>query len=115
MKHRHNKIILDRLSNKRGLLLRNLAHSLFDLGRIKTTEAKAKALRPYCEKLLTRAKTDSLQNRRELLKFFPPKLCAKILKELAPKYRLKKGGYTRLIKLGRRKGDGASMALIELV
>ncbi|MFH1366765.1 MAG: 50S ribosomal protein L17 [Patescibacteria group bacterium] len=115
MKHRNKKIILDRLSNKRGLLLRNLAFSLFDLGRIKTTEAKAKALKPWCEKLMTRAKNDSLHNRRELLKYFPQKLVTKMLKELAPKYRGKNGGYIRLIKLGRRKGDGASMAIIELV
>ena len=106
---------LSRKSNQRKALLRSLARSLFLNNRIKTTEAKAKELSPFVEKIITRAKKDDLATRRYLSKFFASEVAGKLIKEIGPIYRKRKGGYTRIIKLGPRKGDGAKMALIELI
>ncbi len=84
------------------------------LGRIKTTEAKAKELRPYAEKFITRAKNPTLANRRFLRRFFSEKAVGKLI-ERSAEFRDRKGGYTRVIKAGVRKRDGARMALLELV
>lgn len=97
-------------------ILANLATSLFEHGRIQTTEAKAKFLRPYAEKLLTHAKGGTLANRREVLKSIRNKdVVHKMFAELGPLFADRNGGYTRIIKTLPRKGDNAPMAIIELV
>ena len=97
-------------------LLANLATSLFSHGRIRTTEAKARALRPYAEKLITHAKKGELHNRREVLKKIRDKdVVHNLFAEIGPFFADRQGGYTRIIKVGPRQGDNAPMAVIELV
>lgn len=97
-------------------MLANLATSLFEHGRITTTEAKAKRLRPYAEKLITHAKAGKLANRREVLKVIRDKDVVHVLfDEIGPFFADRNGGYTRIIKTLPRKGDNAPMAVIELV
>nr|BBF96456.1 50S ribosomal protein L17 [Mycobacterium triplex] len=97
-------------------LLANLATSLFEHGRIKTTEPKARALRPYAEKLITHAKKGALHNRREVLKKIRDKdVVHALFAEIGPFFADREGGYTRIIKVEPRKGDNAPMAVIELV
>ncbi|MDP9435692.1 MAG: 50S ribosomal protein L17 [Actinomycetota bacterium] len=98
------------------LMLANLATSLFEHGRITTTEAKAKRLRPYAEKLVTFGRRGDLHARRQVLKVLRDKSVVHTLfAEIGPRYENRPGGYTRIVKLGPRKGDNAPMALIELV
>ncbi|KAA1425988.1 50S ribosomal protein L17 [Nocardioides antri] len=103
------------------LILRNLATALFEHGRITTTEAKARTLRPYAEKLITKAKKahlgeNPLHNRREVLKSITDKgVVHHLFTEIAPAYAERPGGYTRITKIGPRHGDNAPMAVIELV
>jgi len=98
------------------LILANLATQLFEHGRITTTEAKARTLRPYAEKLITKAKKGDLHNRREVLKVIRDKGVVHILfTEIGPSFAERPGGYTRITKIGPRKGDNAPMAVIELV
>ncbi|MCZ4499009.1 MAG: ribosomal protein [Marmoricola sp.] len=98
------------------LILSNLATSLFEHGRITTTEAKARTLRPLAEKLITKAKKGDLHNRREVLKVVRSKSVVHTLfADIAPTFAERPGGYTRITKLGPRKGDNAPMAVIELV
>ena len=98
------------------LILANLATQLFEHGRITTTEAKARLLRPYAEKLVTKAKKGDLHNRREVLKTIRDKGVVHLLfTEIGPSFAERPGGYTRITKLGPRKGDNAPMAVIELV
>ena len=98
------------------LLLAGLAAQLFVHGRISTTEAKAKAVRPLAERLITFAKRGDLAARREVLKVIPDRdVVAKLFHEIAPRYADRPGGYTRILKLGQRQGDGAPLARIELV
>ncbi|MEJ2858544.1 MULTISPECIES: 50S ribosomal protein L17 [unclassified Saccharothrix] len=98
------------------LMLANLATSLFTHGRITTTEAKAKRLRPYAEKLITKAKVGDLHNRREILKVIRDKdVVHKLFAEIGPQFADRAGGYTRITKTLPRKGDNAPMAVIELV
>ncbi len=98
------------------LILRNLAQSLFEHGKIKTTTAKAKRLRPYAEKLITTAKRGDLHARREILKVIRDKnVVHKLFAEIAPSFETRNGGYTRIIKTLARQGDNAPMAIIELV
>ena len=98
------------------LILANLAQSLFEHGKITTTEAKAKRLRPYAEKLITSAKRGTLHARRELLKTIRDKdVVHKLFAEIGPSFATREGGYTRIIKTAARKGDNAPMAIIELV
>jgi len=98
------------------LMLANLATALFEHGRITTTEAKARVLRPVAEKLITKAKKGDLHNRREVLKTIRDKGVVHVLfTEIAPTFAERPGGYTRITKLGPRKGDNAPMAVIELV
>jgi large subunit ribosomal protein L17 len=98
------------------LILSNLATQLFEHGRITTTEAKARALRPHAEKLITKAKKGDLHNRREVLKTIRDKSVVHTLfTEIAPTFAERPGGYTRITKLGPRKGDNAPMVKIELV
>jgi large subunit ribosomal protein L17 len=98
------------------LILSNLATQLFDHGRITTTEAKARTLRPVAEKLITKAKKGDLHNRREVLKTIRDKgVVHKLFTEIADTFTERPGGYTRITKIGPRKGDNAPMAVIELV
>ena len=98
------------------LLLGGLASQLFQHGKITTTEAKAKALRPVAEKLITFAKRGDVAARREVLKFVPDRdVVHKLFSEIGPRFAERNGGYTRILKLGQRKGDGAPMARIELL
>jgi large subunit ribosomal protein L17 len=97
-------------------LLANLATQLFEHGRITTTETRARTLRPVAEKLITKAKKGDLHNRREVLKTIRDKSVVHVLfTEIAPKMAERPGGYTRITKIGNRKGDNAPMAVIELV
>jgi large subunit ribosomal protein L17 len=97
-------------------MLANLAEALFEHGRITTTEAKAKRLRPYAEHLITFAKRGDLHARRQVLKRLNDKSVVHTLfDEIGPRYANRPGGYTRIVKLGPRKGDNAPMAIIELV
>lgn len=97
-------------------MLANLATSLFEHGRITTTEAKAKRLRPYAEKIITHAKAGKLANRREVLKDIRDKdVVHTLFDEIGPFFADRPGGYTRIIKTLPRKGDNAPMAVIELV
>ena len=98
------------------LILANLATSLFEHGRITTTEAKARTLRPYAERLITKAKKGDLHNRRLVLKTIRDKgVVHALFEEIGPRFAERPGGYTRITKLGPRKGDNAPMAVIELV
>ena len=99
-----------------SLMLRNLARSLFEHERIRTTEAKAKLLRPYAERLITKAKRGTLHHRRQVLSVIEDReVVHKLFAEIAPRFEARNGGYTRVLKTGNRNGDGAPMALIELV
>ncbi len=103
-------------SSHQKAMLANLATSLFEHGRIKTTEPKARALRPYAEKLITHAKKGALHNRREVMKKIRDKdVVHTLFAEIGPFYADRNGGYTRIIKVEARKGDNAPMAVIELV
>ena len=97
-------------------MLRNLATSLILYEHCNTTLAKAKAVRPYVERLITKGKEKNLNTRRALLKELMIENAAlKVLEELGPRYKERQGGYTRIIKLGKRQGDGAETAQIQLV
>ncbi|WP_182879629.1 MULTISPECIES: 50S ribosomal protein L17 [unclassified Microbispora] len=98
------------------LILANLATALFENGRVRTTEAKAKRLRPLAEKLITKAKKGDIHNRRQVLTVVRDKgVLHHLFTEIAPTFAERPGGYTRITKLGPRKGDAAPMAIIELV
>ena len=97
-------------------LLGGLASALFEHERVRTTEAKAKALRPVAERLITFAKRGDVSARREVLKLVPDRdVVHRLFSEIAPRMADRGGGYTRILKIGPRKGDGAAMALVELV
>lgn len=98
------------------LILTNLATSLFEHGRITTTEAKARRLRPFAERLITKAKRGDLHSRRQVLSSLTDKGVVHVLfTEIGPRFANRPGGYTRITKIGPRKGDNAPMAVIELV
>jgi large subunit ribosomal protein L17 len=98
------------------LMLRTMAASLFEHERIRTTEAKAKALRPYAERLITKAKKGTVHHRRQVLSDIADRaIVHKLFDDIGPRFAERNGGYTRILKLGQRAGDGAPMALIELV
>src|SRR5918998_6547588 len=98
------------------LMLSNLASSLFEHERITTTEAKAKLLRPFAERLITKAKKGSVHHRRQVLSLIQDRaLVHKLFDDIGPRFADRNGGYTRILKLGPRNGDGAPMVLIELV
>ncbi len=100
---------------QRQALYKSLATALIDHGKIKTTSAKAKSLSTFADKLVTTAKNQNLAARRELARTFHPKIVKKLVDEVAPRFGDKKGGYTRVIRLGQRKSDAASMSIIEFV
>lgn len=104
-----------REKDQRKMLVRGLVAAFFLREKIKTTEGRAKELRRFAERFLSRAKEGNLSSRRYLLRFFPKTLVKKLIDEIAPRYKERQGGYTRIVKLGPRKSDGAKMAIIELV
>ena len=115
---RHNKAInhLGRKSGHRKALLANMAASLILHKRIQTTVAKAKALKTYVEPLITKSKDDSTHSRRVVFSYLKSKeAVSELFRTVAPKIADRPGGYTRVLKTGFRQGDGADMALIELV
>lgn len=117
MRHNKKKITLGREKKPREAMFRNLAQSLVLHGNIRTTQAKAKALRGVIEPLITIAKkANGLTARRQIQAFlYTDEAISKLVKEIGPKYKDRQGGYTRVIKLPPRKNDGALMARIELV
>jgi large subunit ribosomal protein L17 len=97
-------------------MLSNLATNLFEHGRITTTETKARRLRPFAERLITKAKRDDLHSRRQVLAVIRDKgIVHELFTQIGPRYATRPGGYTRITKIGPRKGDNAPMAVIELV
>ena len=115
---RHGKKInhLGRTASHRKAMLSNMASSLITHKRINTTVAKAKSLQRYIEPLITKSKTDDTNNRRVVFSYLQDKeAVAELFREVAPKIADRPGGYTRIIKTGFRQGDGADMAMIELV
>jgi large subunit ribosomal protein L17 len=117
MRHHNNVRKFGRDKTQKKALLNSLALNLIVREKIKTTEPKAKELRPFIEKLVTRAKKGDLATRRVIISKLMnrSKEVKKLFEVLAPKYADKKGGYTRVLKLGARKSDGAKMAIIEFV
>ncbi len=104
-----------RETKQRKELMRDLAEALIANGKITTSQAKAKSLRPYIEKVITKSKTNNVATVRFLASNFSKTLVKKLLQEIGPKFAGRNGGYTRIISLPRRPGDGAKMAIIELV
>ncbi len=116
MRHRVKGKKLDRKKAPREAMLKNLASSIIIYEKVKTTEAKAKTVRPLLEKIITTAIKGDLASRRELIRLLPqPMAIKKAMEILAVKYKGRKGGYLRIIKLGKRQGDNADMVQIELV
>ena len=116
MRHRKAGRSLRRTSEQKLALIRNLATSLIEQGAIETTEAKAKELRPFVEKPITKAKSGTLHARRLAgIHVHKREAADKLFQELGPKFAKRAGGYTRILKTGHRKGDGAEMARIELI
>jgi large subunit ribosomal protein L17 len=116
MRHNVGYRKLGRTSSHRRALLRNLATDLFRHERLKTTMPKARELRPYAERLITLARRDDLHARRQVLRHISDKtVVKKLFDTLGPRFAARPGGYTRALKLGPRPGDGADMAIVELV
>lgn len=116
MRHNHGYRKLNRTASHRKAMLRNMVTSLFDKERIKTTPAKAKEARRVAERMITFARRGDLAARRHVAKTVQnPKVLRKLFDEIGPQYAERPGGYTRILKLGSRKGDSASMAILELV
>jgi large subunit ribosomal protein L17 len=116
MRHRKKKVTLDRPSGQRKALLKNLVKSFVVHGKIRTTEAKAKATRSIVERLITIGKVPTLASRRLLIQRTGSAAVAeKIIKSISPRCKDRKGGYTRTVKLGARHGDGAHEVLLTLV
>jgi large subunit ribosomal protein L17 len=115
MRHSQKTKELGRKRNQRKALIATLAVSLVRDGKIKTTETKAKVLRPTVERLVTRAKSGNVAARRFLTTKVGPVATKKLVDEIAPKYKERNGGYLRITKLNDRKSDGASVAIIEFV
>ena len=116
MRHRKTTKTFGRPKASKEALLRNLATSLILHESIKTTSAKAKAVRPLVERLVTRGRTNTIGNRRELMKVLMTEgAVGKVLEVLGPRYATRPGGYTRITKLGSRQGDAAQMVVISFV
>ncbi len=115
MKHLRKNRKFGRPADFRKAFLWNLGGSLILKERIRTTEARAKEIRPLIEKAVSTAKNETLANRRLFLKHLTAKTVNKLFKELAPRFKERKGGYLRILKLGPRKNDGARMAIIEFI
>jgi len=116
MKHKRGFNPLERMSAHRKALHRNMVTSLFRKERIETTKVKAFAVRRTAEKMITRAKEDSVHNRRIISgRLYDEAVVAKLFTNIAPRMKERNGGYTRIIKLGERKGDAAEVVILELV
>lgn len=116
MRHKKKGNHLGRTSSHKKALMSNMAAQVFEHKEIRTTEAKAKELRGYIDRLITYGKKGSVHHRRLAFKFLQNKaIVTSLFEEIAPVYETRPGGYTRIIKLGRRQGDGASMTIIQLV
>jgi large subunit ribosomal protein L17 len=116
MKHRIGFNRLSRKTSHRKAMLRNMVTSLFEHERISTTKAKALELRRVAEKMITRAKVDSVHNRRMAARFIWDKgIVNKLFTELGPRFVARNGGYCRILKIGHRQGDAADMVIIELL
>jgi len=115
MKKRKANRKLNRERDQRKALLKTLATALILKEKIKTTESKAKELRVFIEPKITKAKKGGLNTIRYLNRFFNKEVVKKLVNEIGPRYKDRQGGYTRIIKLGSRKSDGAKMAIIELI
>ena len=116
MRHRAKGRQLSRTSSHRRALLNNMATSLFEHGRVVTTEAKAKELRPFAEKLITLARRGDLHARRLVGRRIKSReTLSRLFSEIGPRFAARPGGYTRILKLGHRSGDGADVARIELL
>ena len=116
MNHKSGFNALSRTHSHRRAMLRNMVTSLFRFERITTTKAKAKAARSKAEKLITRAKVDSVHNRRQLARYiYDERVLNKLFTDIAPRMKDRPGGYTRILKLGFRQGDAADVAILELV
>src|SRR5690349_24768516 len=116
MRHRAKGRQLSRTSSHRRALLNNMATSLFEHGRVITTEAKAKELRPFAERLITLARRGDLHARRLVERRLKDRdVTHKLFEEIGKRFATRPGGYTRIVKLGHRPGDGADVARIELV
>jgi large subunit ribosomal protein L17 len=116
MKHRRGFNPLEKMAAHRKAMVRSMITSLFRMERIKTTKAKALEIRRFAEKLITRAKTDSVHNRRLASgRLYDEGIVAKLFTNIAPRMKERNGGYTRVVKLGKRYGDAAEMVILELV
>lgn len=116
MRHRKKGRQLSRTATHRKAVLRNMATALFRHERIETTTAKAKELRPFAERLITLARRGDVHSRRLAgRKIQDRQVLGKLFDDIAPRYAERPGGYTRILKVGNRKGDAAEMSLIELV
>jgi large subunit ribosomal protein L17 len=116
MRHGRAGYKLKRDTDQRNMLLRNLVTSVLDQERIVTTGPKAKAAKPLVERMITLAKKDSLHARRQAASFLlTPKVVQKLFDKLGARFGQRNGGYTRIVKLGFRKGDGAEQVMLELV
>lgn len=116
MRHRKGGFKLQRNPSARRALLRGLATNVIERDRIVTTVTKAKAVRPWVEKMITLGKRDTLHSRRQAAAFLQtPEAVKKLFDTLAPRFSQQDGGYTRIIRLGPRKGDGAEEAVIEIL
>ena len=116
MRHNHGHRKLGRTTEHRQAMFRNQISALVEHGRITTTLAKAKELRPLAEKVVTRGKKDNVASRREVRKWIPERrLVKKLFDEVSPRFSDRPGGYLRIVKLGPRNGDNAEMAILEFV
>ena len=116
MRHRAKGRQLSRTSSHKRAMLNNMAASLFAHGRVITTEAKAKELRPFAEKLITMARRGDLHSRRLVARRIKDReVLGRLFSEIGPRFAARPGGYTRILKMGHRAGDGADVARIELL
>ncbi|MBN2319448.1 MAG: 50S ribosomal protein L17 [Acidobacteria bacterium] len=116
MRHRVAGKKLGRTTAHRMMMFRNMVTSLLDKERIRTTLERAKAVRPIAERMITLGKRETLHARRQALAFVKdPAVVSKLFDTIAPRFSQRPGGYTRIIRLGNRDGDGAQMAIIELI
>ena len=116
MRHRKKKKVISRGTSHRKMLIKNLAKSFFKNKKVVTTETKAKLLKPFVEKLITAGKVNNLQSRRRIIQQIGSNnLASKIINDIAPYYKERYGGYTRIIRLGPRQGDKASVVYLVLI
>jgi len=115
MKKRKSTRTFSRKGSVRKAMLLSVIRGLLQKEKIQTTEAKAKEVRPFVEKLVTKGKVNTLASRRNLLLYVDEAIARKVLEDISPRYKERKGGYTRIVKTGARKSDGAQMAILEFV